>query len=284
MPAQRPIDEAQPPVPSLRIWRPDDFRSIELHHGAHITQEFPRHWHDELYLCAVLDGSATLECSGATLATPRGSLAVLPPGEIHANRKIDCTFRVVFIEFAALHSAIEQLTESPVAGLDFRAELLNDPRTLAAFLRLHCLLDPDKPLEACATLHREHALLAFLHRLAARHSTARRMPERQDGNEDFALRRTKQFLDNHYAERVSLGHLALLTGLSPYHLNRSFCRKFGMPPHAYQVQVRIARARALLRRGLSISDTASLTGFVDQSHFTRHFKRSMGITPGQYVG
>jgi AraC-like DNA-binding protein len=105
----------------------------------------------------------------------------------------------------------------------------------------------------------------------------------RDGNEDFAVQRTRRFLDEHYAESVSLLDLARLTGLSPYYLHRSFCRKIGMPPHAYQVQVRVTRARSLLRRGRTISDAASSAGFVDQSHFSRHFKRLTGVTPGQFL-
>jgi AraC-like DNA-binding protein len=56
-----------------------------------------------------------------------------------------------------------------------------------------------------------------------------------------------------------------------------------MPPHEYQVQVRIMKAKTFLRLGRSISETASLVGFVDQSHFTRHFKRLVGITPGKFL-
>jgi AraC-like DNA-binding protein len=109
------------------------------------------------------------------------------------------------------------------------------------------------------------------------------IPVPRNGNEDFAIRRTKRFLDEHYAERVSLHELARLVGLSAYHLNRTFRRKIGMPPHEYQVQVRIIKAKSFLRLGRSISETVSLVGFVDQSHFTRHFKRSVGVTPGKFL-
>jgi AraC-like DNA-binding protein len=57
-----------------------------------------------------------------------------------------------------------------------------------------------------------------------------------------------------------------------------------MPPHAYLVQIRLLRAKALLRRGRPIAHVASATGFADQSHFTRHFKRLMGVTPAKYAG
>jgi transcriptional regulator GlxA family with amidase domain len=57
-----------------------------------------------------------------------------------------------------------------------------------------------------------------------------------------------------------------------------------MPPHAYQIQVRLLRAKKLLRSGRHPADVAYATGFADQSHFSRHFKRLMGLTPARYAG
>ncbi len=201
---------------------------------------------------------------------------MVPSGEVHANRKFECTFRCIFMEFKPLQLAAEQFLEKSIPGLNFRTTLINDGRTLASFLRLH------RSLEKRSTrLGRDHALMVFLHRLLARHSTAC-IPLPQEGNEDSAVLRSKKFLDDHYADRVTLHELARLTGLSPYHLNRSFCRKIGIPPHAYQLQMRIARAKSELRRGTSIARVALTTGFADQSHFTRVFKRLEGDTPAQF--
>lgn len=209
--------------------------------------------------------------------TPRGALVVVPSGVVHTNRKFACTFRCVFMEFKALQNTAERFLEQAIGGLNFRAVVLEDSEFMKDFLQLHRAMKKGGPV-----LGRESALLSFLHTLAARHSTATvRVP--RDGNEGFAVKRSKQYLEEHYAERVLLQDLARLTGLSPYHLNRSFCRIIGMPPHAYQLQVRLARARWLLRRGQSIIETALLAGFADQSHFTRHFKRAVGVTPGEYL-
>ena len=261
----------------VEIWRPRDFESIELHRGSGITLEYPRHWHDEIYLCAILEGAAYLDCPGTSIFTPRGTLAMVPPGEVHANRKLGCTFRCIFMEFKALQNAFEQFMEQNIPGLNFRTKLIDDARTMASFLQLHRSLE--KP---STRLGRDHSLLVFLHQLLVQHSTASITLSR-DGNEDSAVRRSRKFLDEHYAERVSLQALARLTGLSPYYLNRSFCRKIGMPPHAYQLQMRIARAKSALRTGSSIARVALAMGFADQSHFTRQFKRFMGITPAKYA-
>ena len=56
----------------------------------------------------------------------------------------------------------------------------------------------------------------------------------------------------------------------------------GLPPHQYQTHVRLARARALLRRGEPASQVAIAVGFADQSHFVRAFRRFHGLTPGAY--
>ncbi|HYM70106.1 MAG TPA: helix-turn-helix transcriptional regulator, partial [bacterium] len=68
------------------------------------------------------------------------------------------------------------------------------------------------------------------------------------------------------------------------HLCRTFHREVGLPPHAYQTQVRVERARSLLRNGVPIAEAAAAVGFYDQAHLTRQFKRVIGVTPGQYVG
>lgn len=263
--------------PTLERWRVPSFEAIELLHGVNITQDHPRHWHDEVYLSATLRGTSYLDCLGTSLLTRRGTLAIVAPGEVHANRKMDCDFRCVFLDFRALQNAVEQFMEQSIPGFAFRSGLVEDPRATASFLRAHRSLEEDGPAAG-----RDDLALAFLHELVVRHGAVR-IPLEHQGNEDFAVRRTKRFLDERYAESVSLGQLARLAGLSAYHLNRSFRRKIGIPPHEYQLQVRILKAKSFLRRGRSISETAFLVGFVDQSHFTRHFKRSVGVTPGQFL-
>jgi len=55
-----------------------------------------------------------------------------------------------------------------------------------------------------------------------------------------------------------------------------------MPPHQYQKQVQVRRAKELLARGVPIAAVAVDTGFCDQSHLNRVFKNFTGLTPGQF--
>jgi len=74
-----------------------------------------------------------------------------------------------------------------------------------------------------------------------------------------------------------------LAGMSKCHLVHLFHREMGLPPHAYQIQLRVARARVLIAAGVPLAEVATMTGFADQSHLTRLFKRVVGMPPGQYA-
>jgi AraC family transcriptional regulator len=72
--------------------------------------------------------------------------------------------------------------------------------------------------------------------------------------------------------------------LSPAHFARAFKQTIGSPPHRFLLSLRLDRARRLLERPeAQLSDVALGSGFADQAHFTRHFKRQFGVTPGTVV-
>jgi AraC-like DNA-binding protein len=98
-----------------------------------------------------------------------------------------------------------------------------------------------------------------------------------------AVARTREALHERFAEEVPLEELAELAGMSKCHLVHLFHKEVGLPPHAYQIQLRVARARVLVAAGVPLAEVATMTGFADQSHLTRLFKRVVGMPPGQYA-
>ena len=102
-----------------------------------------------------------------------------------------------------------------------------------------------------------------------------------------AVLRAVALMRRRLAEPLSLGEIAAAAGLSPFHFSRQFKAATGHPPHEYLVRLRVDRAQELLRRHGGRWTTAAIAqecGFSDQSHLSRHFKRVLGVTPGEFLG
>ncbi len=76
--------------------------------------------------------------------------------------------------------------------------------------------------------------------------------------------------------------MSAIAYLSPFHLLRVFRKKVGITPNEYLINLRIEKAKALLREGVTISEIAFHTGFTDQSHLTKTFRGLTGMTPKKY--
>jgi AraC family transcriptional regulator len=92
--------------------------------------------------------------------------------------------------------------------------------------------------------------------------------------------RAIDYMHAHLDRNISLATLAQAVNVSPSQLTRLFKRATGVAPHQYLMNLRIERAKhLLLTSSMSMRDVATHTGFADQSHLNRHFKRVVGITP-----
>jgi AraC family transcriptional regulator len=119
-----------------------------------------------------------------------------------------------------------------------------------------------------------------------RHVSAPRQPtRRRNGTLPRAkLRAVVEYIEDHLDAGPTLEQMAAAARLSPYHFARQFKRATGLPPNQYVIARRVERAKQLLQAGtgLSLAEVAAHAGFSDQSQFTHHFKRHVGVTPGRF--
>lgn len=111
-----------------------------------------------------------------------------------------------------------------------------------------------------------------------------RLPTYTGGLSKFKLQQVIDYIHAHLDRDLELKELAAITQMSAHYFSQLFKQSTGITPHQYVIRCRIERAKELLRqRKLSIADVATVVGFVDQSHFHRHFKRVIGITPKAFL-
>jgi AraC family transcriptional regulator len=119
-----------------------------------------------------------------------------------------------------------------------------------------------------------------------RNASAPRPPDRRtDGAlPQGKLRAVVEYVEAHLDAGLTLEQLAAAAHLSPCHFARRFKEATGLPPHQYVLARRVERAQQLLQhdRDLSLAEVAACVGFSDQSVFTHHFKRLVGVTPGRF--
>jgi AraC-like DNA-binding protein len=263
----------------IEVWRPHDLTQLELRRGFGATRPVPRHWHTEYQFCLIQSGPGELNYRGSCLPTPPASLFMVHPGEVHSNRTHDqlgCAYRTLFVDTELMRYAASEIFIKVPDLPFFPTAVVFDKAALKQYLEAHIAFEQPE-----SSLERQTLLLNLLGQLIARFAENRPAP-RAFALDRQAIKRAYDYLAEHYADNVSLDYLASIANLSPFHFNRIFSEQFGLPPHAFQTQLRVLKAMSLLRQGWTIAQVASQTGFADQSHLTRHFKRLVGVPPGQY--
>ena len=263
------------PVEKITWGRPPDMPEIEV-----LTAENSRRawcvYHQTYTICTILDHGGLTEWRYRRKANflYQHNLMLMEPGEVHRTVRHTgmANFHVVQLAPSLVEAMAREVgVESPPHWSDAQAAR---PEIFQAFARFHAALARKGSL-----LERQSRLTQCVHLLLLNHSE--RAPARPALLVRAGLARARDYLHAHAAEHIALADLAQLAGLSRFHFLRLFSRHFGIPPHAYQVNLRIEMTRGLLRAGVPVQ--AIEAGFADQSHLTRHFKRQMKVTPGQYA-
>lgn len=237
-----------------------------------------RHSHDEYQFCLSLNFPGTYFYRGVYLPVPVGALSVLHPGEPHsAHDPQDREGRTFYLLLQAPVSLLVELaSQSRRSEAPFFEPTAMDRDLVGLFTHFHHLVRLDAP-----TLQLEHTLYELLARWMTRHADLHVGPQFPPAA-PAAMGRARAYLLDNLSHNVTTAELAAVSGLSPYRLHRQFARTYGLPPHRYRLRERLERARRLLAEGLPPAQVAVALGFADQSHFGRHSRRAMGVSPGRY--
>ena len=264
----------------VKVWRVPGLNGLELLRAEHLTQAFPKHTHEHYAVGVIERGALGFFYRGENVVATPGDINLCIPGEVHTGHPAmpgGWSYRMFYFDTRILQSVAAEIADTPRQLPFFQPGVIAD-RLLARQVRqLHGQLEQT----GTSLLEQETLLLDTLAQLITRHADTP-LPHARVNREPYAVTQVKSYLETHYAEAVSLEHLSCLTHLSRYHLVRVFRETVGVPPHAYLRQVRIRRAKELLSLGQQPAEVALITGFTDQSHLTRWFKRLWGYTPGQY--
>lgn len=241
------------------------------------SHAYPLHSHDTYTIGTVETGVETWTSRGTRHYAGPGWFAINNPLDVHDGAPLGdgYAYRMSYPSVELVQEIAGGLSGRRVTGPPvFKTPAVHDPVGARLFGVAHRLLESGT--DALAGEERLHR--AYAHVLT-RHAGIEAGPL---GRESGPVARVRDAIEERFAESLYLDDLAAIARLSLHHLIRVFRAEIGLTPHAYLVDVRVRRARDLLKRGTSPADTALLVGFADQAHLTRAFKARLGVSPGAY--
>jgi AraC-like DNA-binding protein len=234
---------------------------------------FDPHRHDTYAVGLTLSGVQCFTYRWQARDSLAGHAIVLHPDEVHDGRSgVDTGFayRMVYVEPRLIRDALAGRMRSlpfvptPVTG---------DPRMIAAVGALAAAGRNMEPLEA------DQAILALADAMAALAGGAR------IGADALATRAVdiaRDLLDAHCDRVVDAAELEQASGMDRWQLARHFRAQLGTSPYRYLTMRRLDRVRTALLAGVPMAEAAAASGFADQSHMTRQFRRAYGVSPGRW--
>ncbi|GAA2548694.1 MULTISPECIES: AraC family transcriptional regulator [Streptomyces] len=272
---------AERPERTVSAWRPRVPGVVEAFHARFTEYAYPMHVHDAWTLLIVDDGAVRYDLDRHEHGTPHDTVTLLPPHVPHNGSPATSDgFRKRVLYLDGTHLGGDPAGDGPAGdgliGAAVDRPDLRDPLLRRRVGQVHAaLVRPGDELEAESrlTLVGER-LRAHLRSRDAAAGTPRRDP--------VLARRLRELLDERVVEGIGLREAAGVLSAHPAHLVRAFSGAYGIAPHQYLMSRRVGRARRLLLEGAAPSAVAAATGFYDQAHLTRHFRKLVGVTPGRY--
>ena len=262
-----------------KIWH-DPQLDLGLLHAHYIQHAYPRHSHDYYVISLIERGHQSFTHKGTKYLTPPGGLILINPDTVHTGEAVDeqgFELRSLYPTISHMQMAVYELTGHHQALPFFKEVRVDDHWATDNVLSLHKVM-----MQGASTLECESRFISTLALLIKRYadvSSAQQKP----GYEKKAIQQARTYIEERFAQGVSLHELAEHVSFSQYYLLRVFRAEVGMPPYAYLESVRIRHAQRLIENGKSLAEVAAEVGFSSQSHMTRRFKKIIGATPGQYA-
>jgi len=249
---------------------------VELLAGSFTTRSFAPHFHERYSLILVEKGAGDYSYKKHDYLVTGGHLLILNPFDVHTGKAIQgeqWKFKSMYlpVELMESHTKVEGKADS----LGWKDRIIKQPMIVNRFANLH-----ERLMNRTEDIGIESELLTFVNDL--KNVSSDTLPFDQSESHS-RLGVIRDYLQAHYAESVQLSDLERISGWSKFHLIHRFTKRYGLSPHKYLLNLRVASAKRLLRKRISVTEVAYQTGFFDQSHFIKTFKGMTGITPKAYA-
>lgn len=263
---------------SSRYWRDPRVPGLSCLVADFTTHEYAPHVHEAFVVAVTEFGGSEFRSRGKTQEARQSVLLVFNPDEPHSGRMARSDrwrYRGLYLAAPAIELVKQAvgLARTPY----FTENVFEDRDLVDACLALHRALDDGRD-----ALEQTELLVGSFGQLARRHA-AGGARVRLPSVDRHKIAVVREIMQERYDEDLRLQDMGAEIGLTTFQLIGLFKRGTGLTPHAYLTQVRLKAAISAMKNGVPMAEAALAAGFYDQAALNKHFKRSYGITPMQWV-
>ena len=258
---------------------------VRTHQSNFVSERTaPRHVHHEYVFGLVVAGAMEIDCGhcGEKHVLQPYDLLLTEADEVYSSRALGLPpwrYASISVSKEKLALLLDFEGGKQITLPHYTRGAVKNNQLGQLFSKLHDSLSDER-----TTLEQESLLSDWVSSINEIYSDSQNnFQSRRIYSESETIRRVREFIRENIAENIKLQELAEIARLSPFHLNRSFSAQIGLPPHEFQSQLRIEKAVNLIAQKKSFAEIACSTGFSDQSHFNRFFKRYTGVTPKKFI-
>ena len=270
-------------MPNLELYEKkvlsDEELPVQLARNSHTEcgEAFASHWHEHVEMHYILQGNAVFHIDRQCYQVQAGDLIIANRNELHAGYSTAVPYEAVLLVF----DPSDLSRELGEKNWRFQSLVRGDSHVSELFARIFAEREGEqegyRPL--CRALVTE--LLVYL----CRHHVAEAMPVKDLVKRRRDLERLQpalNYIEQHYADRISVAQLAEILCLSPDRLGHLFRDGVGQAPLQYINEIRLRKAMNLLQtEEYTVTEVAQAVGFFDYNHFGRLFRRRYDCTPNQ---
>lgn len=251
---------------------------IEAYCFEGVMQKFPPHFHEYYVFGFIEKGQRHLVCKGTEYVINPGDILIFNPYDTHSCEQIDdkhLDYRALNINSSVIKKIVLDIQDK-VSLPYFQQNVLRHEKIAHILKELHMdILEQNKDFK------KEELFLELLETLLTVNSNINIQPAYNEVSADIQM--ICEYLENNYTKLIRLDTLSQMIHRNKYQLLRIFTKEKGITPYHYLETIRVNQAKSFLEKEIKPIEVAALTGFSDQSHFTKSFKKRIGLTPKQYM-
>ena len=232
---------------------------------------FPKHFHETFCISLIHKGVEQIDFENQSLFTEAGSISITNPYEIHSNPVIE---GISYLNFDTIYIPNELMKEVLNGkNIKFVNRQIKSEKANLLFLELKNALDTKKNKIIESTLSQFVNALKFY---------SQENEKEYSGLNFNNFSQISNYIENHIYEKFCLNELSKITNINKFGFAKKFKAFAGMTPMNYILMRKIFSSKKLINSNSELTEIAYQYNFTDMAHYSKTFKRFIGISPKKY--